>query len=190
MEWREFIASLVDSLAWPAALVILVALMRHHLGELLDSGGRLQRLKVGPAGAEIEWHALAAEVRAEVAAGPGSPRSSSPLDDTGVDLSELDGLAERSPADAIRVASAALIGELDRMVKERNAPLLAEPATPHILVKSAYHAGVITKETGEALRGLLTLKDLTEQRPETATVEKAVDFIVLSRAVLYALSRS
>ncbi len=51
-----------------------------------------------------------------------------------IELSDLVGLAERSPADAIRVAAAVVMGELQRMVKDRNVPLLAEAATPHVLL--------------------------------------------------------
>jgi hypothetical protein len=157
--------------------------------ELLGSSP-LRRLKVGPAGAEVEWHQVAAEVRAEVVAASGSAKRPSPFDaDGAADLSDLDGLAERDPARAIGVAYAMLLGELRAIVDERKPELLGGDPNQYALVKMAYREGVISRENAEALRGLLTLRDLTENRPQAATVEKAVDFIVMARAVLYALTR-
>jgi hypothetical protein len=188
VDWREFIASLVDSAAWPIAVVAIVALMRTRLTRILENGA-LHRLKLGPAGAELEWQQVAAEVRAEVVSSKAST-GGSPIDGGPGDLSELDGLAARSPADAIGVASSVLLGELRRLVRESKPELLADYPSPHVLLKTAHHEGVISRENAEALRGMLTLRDLTAHRPETATVERAVDFIVMARAVLYALSRA
>jgi hypothetical protein len=67
--------------------------------------------------------------------------------------------------------------------------LVADSGNPNVLVKSAYHGGVITKETGEALRGLLTLRALADRDPNGVSVEWAVDYILLARAVLYAVGR-
>lgn len=135
--------------------------------------------------AELEWQQLAAEVRAEVVSSKVSA-GASPIDGVSEDLSELDGLAARSPADAIEVASSVLLGELRRLVQEAKPELLADDTSPHVLLKTARHEGVISRENAEALRGMLTLRDLTAHRPETATVERAVDFIVMARAVLSA----
>ena len=190
MDWREFIASLVDSLAWPAAAVALVALVRSRLEDLLSlRSGPLRRLKVGPGGAELEWQEVAAEVKASsVRAHAALPTS--PLDDDAEPLTHLDALAERNPAEAIRQASGIVMGELRRIVEARGVELLVPGSKdPNILVKSAYRGGAITKESGEALRGLLTLRALAERDPENVPVEKAVDYILLAQAVLYALGR-
>jgi hypothetical protein len=176
----------VDSAAWPIAVVAIIALVRGRLADVLQSSP-LQRLKLGPAGAELEWQQVAAEVRAEVASSRASIRGSR-IDQESEDLAELDGLAARSPADAIEIAHSVLLTELRRLVQEAKPELLEGDANPHVLLKTAYHEGVISRENAEALRGMLTLRDLTAHRPDTATVEKAVDFIVMARAVLYALS--
>ena len=181
MDWRDFIASIVDSLAWPAAVVVLAVLMRRHVADLL---ARVSRLKVSPSSLELEWPEAIA--RTKVSSARALDVS---LEDDEPELGHLDGLAERNPAEAIRQAFGIVIGELRRLASDRNVEMLVDSDNPQILIKSCYGAGVITKETGEALRGLLTLRDLAERDPERVTVERAVDFILLARAVLYALSR-
>lgn len=187
MDWREFVASIVGSLAWPLAVVILVVVLRGPLTAILGRSP-LSSLKLGPTGAEVKWQELAAEVRAEVVASSASNRAAAP--DGDIDLSDLDGLAERSPAQAIEVAYSTLLTELRRIAGENNPDLVKDNPTAHVLLKSASRDGVLTRENAEALRGMFTLRDLTAQRPDTATPDRAVDFIVMARAVLYALSRA
>jgi hypothetical protein len=50
MDWLQFFASLVGSLAWPSALVAMVLLLRRELVQILR---RLRRLKYGDAEAEF-----------------------------------------------------------------------------------------------------------------------------------------
>jgi hypothetical protein len=181
--WREFVATLVDSLAWPAAIVVLVVLTRDQVRDLL--GGSLRRLKLGPGGAELEWQELAAEVRvSSVRALPPGPADP----DDAPDFSHLDELAERSPGEAIVQASTIVIGELRRQMQVRNVET-PDTASPFALVKAAVSGGAITRETGEALRGMLVLRDLAARDMKSVSVEKAVDYIVLARAVLYPITR-
>ena len=49
MDWREFVASIVGSLAWPLAVVILVLVLRGPLTAILGRSP-LSSLKVGPTG--------------------------------------------------------------------------------------------------------------------------------------------
>lgn len=186
MDWREFAASIVGSLAWPAAVVVLVVLLRSPLVAILGRSP-LRRLKLGPTGAEVEWHQIAAEVRAEVVAASSPMHHPSPADD--LDSSDIDGLAMRSPAKAIEAAHGVLIAELSRIVGEAKPELLEGAPGPHVLLKLARRDGVLSRENAEAVRGMLTLRDLTARRPETATPDRAIDFIVMARAVLYALGR-
>jgi hypothetical protein len=189
MEWREFIASLVDSLAWPGAIVVIVALVRSHLTDLLS--GQLRRLRLGPGGAELEWQAVAHDVRADVVAtARRMPTPQQDLAGAGVDLDNLDGLAARDPAEAIRATAAILLGELRRIVESGKPELLESTSNDYALTSAAARERLISQADAEALRGMLTLRDLSAHRPETATTERAVDFIVMSRAVLYALSRA
>ncbi|MGC4784760.1 hypothetical protein [Micromonospora zamorensis] len=51
MNWRQFIASVVQTLAWPLTVLIVVLLFRKKINMLL--GDRLRRLTAGPV--EAEW---------------------------------------------------------------------------------------------------------------------------------------
>lgn len=51
MNWREFVASLVGSVAWPLAAVIALALFRRQVTALLEAP--LRRLKAAPF--ELSW---------------------------------------------------------------------------------------------------------------------------------------
>jgi hypothetical protein len=64
VDWREFIASVIDSLAWPAAAAIVAWLLRDQLRQLLAAP--IRRLKAEPL--EVEWDHEAAEVVESLAA--------------------------------------------------------------------------------------------------------------------------
>ena len=51
MGWLEFIASIVGSLAWPAAVVFIVFFLRHQIRELIP---RLARVQAGSFAAEFD----------------------------------------------------------------------------------------------------------------------------------------
>ena len=61
MDWKELVASLVSSLAWPAAIMVLVVVLRKQLaagvGRLIDRVW-LSKLKAGPSGLEAEFRQL------------------------------------------------------------------------------------------------------------------------------------
>ena len=50
MDWLQFLASIIGSLAWPLALVVIVLILRRQLVDILR---RLKRLKYGEAEAEF-----------------------------------------------------------------------------------------------------------------------------------------
>jgi hypothetical protein len=51
MDWKQFIASIVGSLAWPAVIIVLLILLRHKLGELVS---RMEELKL-PGGVSAKF---------------------------------------------------------------------------------------------------------------------------------------
>lgn len=65
MEWRAFVASVVQALAWPAAVVIAVVLLRHSIRGLIP---RLREVRVPGAEAVFDAavEAVYKEVRGEV----------------------------------------------------------------------------------------------------------------------------
>ena len=62
MDWLSFVASIVGSLAWPAAVLLLVLVLRRPIGALLPL---LQRLKYKEL--EVEFGRRVEEVREELA---------------------------------------------------------------------------------------------------------------------------
>jgi hypothetical protein len=67
MDWLQFISSLVSSLAWPAAVVILAIALRRQLGTLLP---RLQSVKYKDIQVEFEKTLEKAEAEASTALPP------------------------------------------------------------------------------------------------------------------------
>src|SRR5271165_5108819 len=107
--WLAFIASLVRSLAWPAAVVAIVLVLRRPLVAALNRGVR--RLRAGPI--EVEFDEELAEVRQELAQAPelreAPEASGQSLDE------ELARLTEVSPRAAVMEAFARIevhLGEL------------------------------------------------------------------------------
>jgi hypothetical protein len=186
VSWREFIASLVQSLAWPFAVVVLVVALRHQLAPLFEAP--LQRLKLGPGGVEAVWERTE---RATAVAAAGSVTSDS--DDTS-DLVEqrltaIASLIKTAPALAVRQAFDVVESELRRLVDDSGVELVYPNPDVHGYVKSAVHGGVISKDLAEAIRGLIVLKDLTDNDPggTRTSPARAHDFLVLARSVLYSL---
>ncbi len=92
MSYLDFIATLVQALAWPIAVLLIVLIFRKKISELLSE--RMTRFKAGPL--EVEWARQISETQAELEeAGATPPVTNSPMDPTMRDL------AERSPAAAI-----------------------------------------------------------------------------------------
>lgn len=180
---------MVDSLAWPGAVVLLVVLLRSQLGELL--GGPLRRFKVGPGGAEFEWHEAVGAVATSVTALPPPDTPEARGDGLDAELDNLERLIEKTPSVALQQTFAVVERQLGRVVDERKLERPTNDRRPDTLIKAAVHGRAITKETGEALRGLVVLRNLAAHDPTgtKVTPEKAAEFMLLSRAVLYALTR-
>jgi hypothetical protein len=188
VSWREFVASLVDSLAWPSAAVVLVVVLRRQLAGLLD--GPLQRLKVGPGGLEAEWDR--AERDTAVAAAKSIPIGSVNEEEADAVEQRLEALAplvDSTPALVIRQAFDVIESELRHLVDGAGADLPYPNSDVHGYVKAAYHADLITKELGEAIRGLIVLRDLTNNDPggTRTSAKQAQDFLSIARAVAYSL---
>jgi hypothetical protein len=115
------------------------------------------------------------------------PASGEGLD---AELDNLERLAEQTPAIAIGQAFAVVERELRHAMEQRGLDSPADDRRPRTLIKAAYVAGAITKEAGEALHGLVELRDLAASDPSgtRVTPEKAAEYVTLVRAVLYALS--
>jgi hypothetical protein len=187
--WQAFVASLVQSLAWPAALLVIVILMRKPIRAVL-SQALLRRVKAGPF--EVEFDQLQAEVREELARSPElteaqvpapASRAAAPASSLREELSTV---AALSPAAAVMEAA--------RRIEYRLAEMLdgsGEPVPPRLttrrMAELARERGLISQETQLAVEGLSVLRNLVAHNRDDIGVDRALDYLALADAVLYAL---
>jgi hypothetical protein len=183
------VASLVQSLAWPAALLVIVILMRKPIRAVL-SQALLRRVKAGPV--EVEFDQLQAEVREELARSPElteaqvpapASRAAAPASSLREELSTV---AALSPAAAVMEAA--------RRIEYRLAEMLdgsGEPVPPRLttrrMAELARERGLISQETQLAVEGLSVLRNLVAHNRDDIGVDRALDYLALADAVLYAL---
>jgi hypothetical protein len=183
--WEAFMASLVQSLAWPAGVVAVVVVLRKPIAAVLGQGVR--RVKAGPV--EVEFDQIQAEVREELArspelaeAAPAEGQASTPTTSLGKELSRL---AELSPEAAVMEAS--------RRIEYRLAEMLDDAGVPHRriglrgLARLAQEHGLISDETLAAIDGMSVLRNLVAHVRGDIGVDRARDYLALADAVLYAL---
>lgn len=175
----EFIASLVDSLAWPSAVVIIVVLLREQLRDLL--GPRLSRLKAGPV--EAEWNRAVEEAkRFTLPPGIVGGESGARVVD---DLFEL---AETAPSAAILEGYKRVEEALARRiggVYEGDLP----DTDASGLARLARDLDIITDQTVRAIEGLAVLRSLAVHGPpDKPTREEAGEYLGLVQAVLFTVS--
>lgn len=125
MSWMEFLASLVNSLAWPATLLVVAILSRRPLARTLRAAV-LRRLKAGPGGVELEWDRALAEAQTELALEPRPSEAAASLESIGETendfLDEMRQLARISPEAAVM--------ESYRRVEQELRPLLEARVPP------------------------------------------------------------
>lgn len=180
MSTTEFISSLVESLAWPAALVMVLLLFRSQLTTLLSTGVR--RVRAGPF--EVEWDRQLSIVEVELDQPGMALRSSG----HGTLREELTTVAAAAPTAAVMEASA----RIERALHEKlisagfDAGELRTGATG--LARLAEREGLTTPETLRAIEGLSVLRNLAAHgHGHNVTTERALEFLTLAEAVLYAL---
>lgn len=186
MGWKEFVASLVSSLAWPVSAATVVWLMRRQLAALLD--GPIKRWKAGPVEVEY-WTRETAEVADSVGVldAVTAGRTEEPDDE----LARLAELAEKTPVLAVLEGYRLVEREVRRIGQEGSIDG-ADKAPLSKLLATEVEAGLVPQETLNAVRGLTALRNLAAHGPAaetTTTVERAREYVVLVQAVLFALSR-
>lgn len=182
---------MVDSLAWPASAVVIVALLRRQLAALLQSP--LSRLRAGPV--ELEWVREAEKVGENVAALNVLPAAT--MEDPETD--RLAELADSAPVIAVLQgfalverelrAIAELAGSLGPVVPPGRRTGTPVGSLADILARHE----LISEETAAAVRGLSTLRNLAAHDTgsgTSVTVERAREYIALVEAVLFALDRA
>lgn len=182
MDWLEFIASLVGSLAWPIVVVVIALVFRRAIKTTLNRP--LRRFKVGPL--EAEWEEQRAEALVEVAKSPegdAPPSAHHPVTDP------LRIVAEQSPRAAVMAAHA----EIEQALRRRLA--LAgytepdrRPKTARQLATVAEERRLISPEMRDAIQSVTVLRNMVAHAPaEVIDRQKALDFLRLADSVLSAI---
>jgi hypothetical protein len=203
VDTKQFIASLVSSLAWPAAVVVVVLLFREQIVRLLAEP--MKRLKAGPV--DIEFDRIAATVEAQL--GPASEGASGESQQLGAQISfdaKLDIARQSAPGSALRDLaeraeiwpSGAVIEGFGRVEEELRNHLEAAGHPQSLstrlgavaLARRARDAQIITPETFEAVEGLAVLRNMSAHgRGADVTQERALDYLALVDGVLFAIQR-
>jgi hypothetical protein len=187
--WQAFVASLVQSLAWPAAVTVIVVFLRKPIRAAL-SHALLRRVKAGPV--ELEFDQLQAEVREELARSPEltEAQAPAPASQTAAPASslreELSTLAELSPASAVMEASRRIEFRLTEILDGSGEPSPRTLGT-RALARLARERGLISHETLAAIEGMAVLRNLVAHSRDDIGVDRALDYLALTDAVLYAL---
>jgi hypothetical protein len=182
MSFLQFVASLVSSLAWPVAVLVIVLIFRAQIRHLASRP--LRRFRAGPV--EMEFDRLLSEVevaveRPAVSALGGEGRSNPVIE-------ELEPLVTASPVAAVMDAHAAVERELRDLVLKAVPDADVSRMAIGQLLRLALEHGVITPETAKAVEGITVMRNLTAHgRANEVTGERARDYLALVDAVLYAL---
>jgi hypothetical protein len=101
-------------------------------------------------------------------------------------MERFDAMAQTDPADVI----VQVYGEVEHEIRTRLESAGVERS--HIegmgkVARGGLEAGILTQATSDAIYGLMKLHRLTVLYPETATPQRAVDFLALADAIMRAV---
>jgi hypothetical protein len=178
MDTKQFIASLVGSLAWPAAVVCIVLLFRARLAQLLSDN--LRRLKAGPV--ELEFERLISVTQAQIEdtiSGDQAPPAAN---------ADLASIAHTAPTAAVIEAFARIEGKLRDLLRAAGDASADKQMGIMALVGQALEQNLITHETANAVEGLSVMRNLAVHgRGSDISEARALDYITLVDALLYAM---
>ena len=173
MDWKQFIASLVGSLAWPAIICYLLYLLR---SEIIGLASRLDELSIGGYRAKF-ISALKTAQDADVAASNAvaRPAAEAPVDETTVHM------------DTVAPFASVLLGyaELERvLVAIRQKLVLPTRTNPISIVRELADRGLVTSDTVEAFNSLRLARNAAAHAQRTITSADAANFNYTARRLL------
>jgi hypothetical protein len=180
---EQFIASLVHSLAWPAAVAALAFGFRGQLARLLDRP--LRRLRAGPV--DMEWERVMARTEAKVETATPVAAALEATAGSGI-KAELAQFAREAPVAAILEAFSRVESRLRDMLRATG----VESSAGNVeLAREALSHGVISAKTFSAVEGVAVMRNLaTHNRIPGRSVDEALEYLDLIDVVLYTLRRS
>jgi hypothetical protein len=179
MDSKQLIASLVSSLAWPAAVVCIAVLFRAQLKTLLTD--RLRHIEAGPLKADFDKQVSKVEATLGKAGMPVPAHAES---------DELADLAKHAPEIVISEGFAVIEHELRKALVSTG-----DPAPDEVdgiqLAQLAVDRGLITPLTLNAIEGIATMRNLAVHGPRREiTVAQVDEYLALVESVLYAVRQN
>jgi uncharacterized protein YutE (UPF0331/DUF86 family) len=194
MNWMEFLASLVSSLAWPVTAVVVAIMLKNPITETLRDAG-LKRFKVGPLELEL-WDRKLQEVRTEVegqaqiAVQEHLSPNDTPAEELAQDALGLFGQIEQLS----RISPKAAILESYRQLEEELRPLLEDrlrmrssedrrrrPRSLGALAREANRADVLDAADLDIINDLSALRNAVAHEAFDVDVERALSYADLVR---------
>jgi hypothetical protein len=182
MDWKEFWASVVNSLAWPVTLGFVAYLLREPLRRLL---GQLRRVRYRDAEAEFGAAVQEAEISAEQAELPAlaAPNASEPALFT-----ELSAEILTAPRAAVIAAWLAVERELNVLASRSGIDVAERTWTPEALAGELWRQGVIDQALASVIGDLRDARNVAAHAaPYTVEPEAVVDYVKLAGRVRTAL---
>jgi hypothetical protein len=187
MSGLQFIVDLVKAVAWPAALVAVVAFLRRPIVDILmQLASGLRRLRAGKSDAEFDQ--IAGQTKAELTAtvsavAPGQPgQPAIPV------LLRFARAADEDPASAIAQAFGAVEVALRELLGSSGKLVPVGSGDPTAVARFARDQGLVPESVVRAVDGVVALRNLASTDPTQMTRDHAVKFLALIDALLYAIS--
>jgi hypothetical protein len=184
MSGLQFIVDFVKALAWPAAIVVIVAFLRRPIVDILmQLASGLRRLRSGKSDAEFDRIAgqTKAELTATVSAGP-SAGAGIPV------LLRFATAADEDPAAAIAQAFGTVEASLRDLLGSSGKLVPMGSGDPTAVARFARDQGLVPESIVRAVDGLVALRNVASADPAQVTRDHAVKFLALIDALLYAIT--
>jgi len=182
MSGLQFIIDFVKALAWPAAIVAIVAFLRRPIVDILmQLASGLRRLRAGQSDAEFDRIAgqTKAELTATVSAGSGQAVIPVSL--------RFAAAADDDPAAAIGRAFGAVEAALRDLLGSSGKLVPVGSGDPTALARFARDQGLVPESIVRAVDGVVSLRNLATADPSRVTRDHAVKFLALVDALLFAI---
>ncbi len=184
MSGLQFIVEFVKALAWPVAIVAIVAFLRRPIGDILmQLASGLRRLRAGQSDAEFDR--IAGQAKAELtatvsAAGP----NAAPIPV----LLSFAAAVEDDPASAITQSFGAVEAALRDLLGSSGKLVPVGTGDPTATARFARDQGLVPESIVRAVDGVVALRNSAAADPQRVTKDQAVKYLALVDALLFAIT--
>jgi hypothetical protein len=179
----QFIVDVIKAVAWPAAIVAIVAFLRRPIVDILmQLASGLRRLRSGQSDAEFDRIVSQAKAELTATVSAREPGPAMPV------LLRFATVAEDDPASAIGQAFGAVEAALRTLLGSSGKLLPVGSGDPTAVARFARDQGLVPESIVRAVDGVVTLRNTVTADPARATREHAVTFLALVDALLFAIT--